>query len=141
MKLVTETEYIVGVTAAAFGAAFLNFFGGHDILFSALVYMMILDYVSGIAAAVYRKTRPVGLSSALCFKGILKKVMILVIVAAAHQVDAVVGKDMLTRSMVILFFLGNEGISILEHAASVGLPVPGILKDQLTAYAKGKKEK
>ena len=101
------------------------FVGGVDGLMTALLIFMILDYVTGLMCAVADKK----LSSSVGFKGICKKVLIVMLVGVAHVVDMyVVGSDNALRSAVVCFYLSNEGVSMLENAAHLGLPIPEKLK-------------
>lgn len=101
------------------------FIGGVDGLMTALIAMMVLDYVPGIMCAIVDKQ----LSSAIGFKGIFKKVLIVMLVGVAHIVDLhVVGTGEALRSAVICFYLSNEGVSVLENAGRLGLPIPEKLK-------------
>lgn len=104
------------------------FVGGVDGLMTALLIFMILDYVTGLMCAVADKK----LSSAVGFKGICKKVLIVMLVGVAHVVDMyVVGSGSALRSAVVCFYLSNEGVSMLENAAHLGLPIPEKLKSIL----------
>lgn len=101
------------------------FIGGVDGLMTALLILMVLDYVTGIMCAIVNKQ----LSSAVGFKGIFKKVLIIMLVGVAHIVDMhVVGTGEALRSAVICFYLSNEGVSVLENAGRLGLPIPEKLK-------------
>ena len=101
------------------------FLGGLDGLMIALVVFVILNYVTGIMCAINDRK----LSSAVGFKGICKKVLIIMLVGVAHVVDLhVVGTGDALRSAVVCFYLSNEGVSMLENAAHLGLPVPDKLK-------------
>ena len=94
----------------------------------ALIVFMVLDYVTGIMCAVLDKS----LSSRVGFKGIFKKAFLLILVGVANVVDVhVVGTGSALRGVVICFYLSNEGLSLLENAAYIGLPVPEKLKDIL----------
>ena len=105
------------------------FVGGVDGLLTALVIFMAADYITGIMCAVADKK----LSSSIGFKGIFKKMLIVMLVGIAHIVDIhVVGTGEALRSAVICFYLSNEGISLLENATHLGLPVPDKLKDILS---------
>lgn len=102
--------------------------GELDGLLYALIAFMILDYVTGLAVAWIRKE----LSSETGFKGIAKKVFILILVAIGHVLDVhVLGSGGVCRSAVIGFYLANEGISILENAGNMGLPLPKKLVEVL----------
>ena len=104
------------------------FLGGMDGLMIALVIFVILDYVTGIMCAITDKK----LSSAVGFKGICRKVLIFVLVGIGNLVDVfVLGQGGVLRTAVIFFYLSNEGISFLENAGHLGLPIPQKLKDVL----------
>ena len=94
----------------------------------ALLVFMVVDYITGIMCAILDKK----LSSAVGFRGIFKKVSILILVGIANIVDIhVLGTGSTLRTAVIFFYLSNEGISVLENASHLGLPVPEKLKDVL----------
>ncbi|MDE6677544.1 MAG: phage holin family protein [Ruminococcus sp.] len=102
--------------------------GRLDGLLYALITFMILDYVTGLISAYIAKN----LSSAVGFTGIAKKVFIMILVAVGHILDIhVLGGGAVCRSAVIGFYLANEGISILENAGKIGLPLPEKLLDVL----------
>ena len=104
------------------------FLGGADGLLIALVVFMTLDYITGLMCAIIDKK----LSSTIGFKGICKKVLILVLVGMANIVDIyVVGDGNVLRGAVICFYLSNEGLSLLENATYIGLPIPDKLKEVL----------
>ena len=115
----------IQMAVAALGGWLGYFLGGMDGLMIALVVFMALDYITGLMCAVIDKK----LSSAVGFKGICKKVLIIMLVGVAHVVDLhVVGTGDALRSAVVCFYLSNEGVSMLENAAHLGLPVPDKLK-------------
>lgn len=94
----------------------------------ALIAFVVIDYITGIMCAVADKK----LSSAVGFKGICKKVLFFALVGLGHILDTrVIGAGSVLRTAVIFFYLSNEGISLLENAAHLGLPVPKKLKDVL----------
>lgn len=101
------------------------FLGGCDGLLIALVVFAVMDYVTGVmCAAADRK-----LSSEVGFKGICRKVLIFMMVGIANVLDIqVIGSGSVLRTAVIFFYLSNEGISLLENAAHLGLPIPEKLK-------------
>lgn len=104
------------------------FVGGVDGLMTALIIFMVIDYITGLMCAVADKK----LSSAVGFKGICKKVLIILLVGVAHIVDLhVVGTGSALRFAVVCFYLSNEGVSLLENAAHLGLPIPDKLKTVL----------
>ena len=119
----------VQIAIIALGAWLGYFLGGMDGLMIALSVLMTLDYVSGVMCAIIDKK----LSSAVGFKGICKKVFILMLVGVAHIIDLhVVGTGSALRGAVICFYMSNEGLSLLENAAHIGLPIPDKLRDILS---------
>ena len=119
----------VQIAITALGGWLGYFLGGMDGLMIALIVLMTLDYVSGVMCAIIDKK----LSSAVGFKGICKKVFILMLVGVAHIIDLhVVGTGSALRGAVICFYMSNEGLSLLENVAHIGLPIPDKLRDILT---------
>lgn len=113
-------KFIQTITAAICGI-FGFLYGKADGLIYALLAFMILDYVTGLTLACISKN----LSSEVGFKGIAKKVVILLVVAVGNIVDIyILGGGAVCRSTVIGFYLANEGISILENAGNLGIPLP-----------------
>ena len=116
------------MACAALGGWLGYFLGGMDGLLIALIVFMVLDYITGLMCAVMDKN----LSSAVGFRGICKKVLILMLVGVANIMDVhVIGTGSALRGTVVCFYLANEGLSLLENAAHIGLPVPQRLKDVL----------
>ena len=116
----------IQIAFTALGGWLGCFLGGMDGLMIALIVLMTLDYISGVMCAIIDKK----LSSPVGFKGVCKKVFILMLVGVAHIIDLhVVGTDSALRGAVICFYMSNEGLSLLENAAHVGLPIPDKLKD------------
>lgn len=103
------------------------FLGGWDIALEILLTVVVLDYISGVCKAIFQKE----LNSTIGAKGIVKKVGYFVIVAVAVELDRITGTNGAIRTLVIYFFVANEGISILENWGSMGLPLPQKLKDIL----------
>lgn len=122
---------------AALGGAVGAVMGGFDGFLYALIVFVVVDYLTGIMVAVLKKE----LSSEVGFHGIFKKVVIFALVAVGHIVDThVIQNGSVIRTAVIFFYLSNEGISILENASVIGLPVPQKLKDVLEQLKDGKGE-
>lgn len=110
---------------AAVGGWLGYFLGGCDGLLYALIAFVVIDYITGVMCAISDKT----LSSEVGFKGICRKVLIFLLVGIGHIVDAqVIGSGGVLRTAVIFFYLSNEGVSLIENAAHLGLPVPDKLK-------------
>ena len=101
------------------------FLGGCDGLLYALLAFVVIDYITGVMCAVVDHT----LSSAVGFKGICRKVLIFALVGIGHILDTqVIGSGSVLRTAVIFFYISNEGVSLVENAAHLGLPVPEKLK-------------
>ena len=128
----------IQIAVSAIGGWLGYFLGGMDGMLIALIVLMSLDYISGVMCAVIDKK----LSSAVGFRGVCKKVFILMLVGVAHIIDLhVVGTGSALRGVVICFYMSNEGLSLLENAAHVGLPIPDKLKDILAQlHDRDKKE-
>ncbi len=123
-------EMIRGAQAgfAAIGGALGLLLGGLDGMLYALIGFVTADYITGVVVAIIEKQ----LSSEVGFKGIVRKVMIFVLVGIANAVDVyLVQAGSMARTAVIFYYLSNEGISILENASKVGVPVPDKLRDIL----------
>lgn len=104
------------------------FLGGCDGLLYALLAFVVVDYLTGVMCAIVDKN----LSSSVGFKGICRKVLIFTLVGIANIIDVeVVGTGSVLRTAVIFFYLSNEGVSLLENAAHLGLPIPEKLKNIL----------
>lgn len=113
-------------------------FGGFDVALSCLVIAIALDYISGLIKAFYTKQ----LSSKIGFKGLLKKIGILILVMVSVLVDRVAGNTGAVRTLVIYYFVANEGLSIIENLAETNIPIPAVLKRALKAIKKeGNKKK
>lgn len=109
----------------AVGGVLGYFLGGFDGMLMALIIFAVLDYITGLMCAVNDKK----LSSSVGFKGICKKILIFMLVGVAHIVDMhVIGSGNALRTATVCFYLSNEGISLLENAGRLGLPIPGKLK-------------
>lgn len=102
--------------------------GGLDGLAYALVLFVAVDYITGIMAGIVEKK----ISSEIGFKGIFRKVVIFILVSIAHIIDSkILGNGSAIRTAVIFFYISNEGISILENAGRIGLPIPQKFMDIL----------
>lgn len=127
-------DNIVRAISAVVGSLLGFLFGEVSGLFYALLTMMVIDYISGVLIAIINKK----LSSEVGFKGLVKKIFMLMLVAIGHIIDAhVIGSGAAVMTAVQLFFVANEGISILENAARLGVPIPKKLKDILIQLKDG----
>lgn len=122
MNIIDSIKY--GLSAAIMGIGWLV--GGFDTMMITLLLFMAIDYISGVMCAIEKKK----LSSAVGFKGIFKKIMILFLIGVGNLIGKSTGVEGL-RYIVISFYLANEGISIIENASILGLPVPQKIKDVL----------
>ena len=119
---------IIQLIFAAVGGWLGWFLGGSDSLLYALLAFVTLDYITGIMCAIVDHK----LSSAVGFKGIFRKVLIFALVGIGHILDTqVIGTGSILRTAVIFFYTSNEGVSLVENAAHLGLPVPEKLKNVL----------
>ncbi len=122
----------VQLAFAAVGGFLGWFLGGLDGFLYALIAFVAIDYLTGVLCAIIDKK----LSSEIGAKGIFKKVLIFVLVGVAHILDTQIlgsagGSGGVLRTALIFFYLSNEGVSILENAAHIGLPIPEKLKEVL----------
>lgn len=122
MEIFNKCAVVIGVV----GGVISSLLGGWDNLIVALITMIVLDYVTGVIKAVYTKC----LSSEIGYKGIVKKLLMLVIVALAVCISRVLPDGIMIREITIFFFIANEGVSILENAAEI-IPLPKQLKEML----------
>ena len=117
------------------------FLGGCDGLLYALIAFVVIDYITGVMCAIINRE----LSSAVGFKGIFHKVMIFLLVGIANIIDVqVIGTGAVLRTAVIFFYISNEGVSLLENAGHLGLPIPEKIKtvlEQLHDRAEKEEEK
>lgn len=126
----TRLESIWGGVVAVVGVLFQHLFGAWSSSLETLLILMVIDYITGIGAACVNPNMK--LDSRKCAVGIWKKIITLLLIAATHRVD-LIGQTM-AMNIVLLFFVGQELLSILENAANCGLPIPQKLKDTLAQF-------
>lgn len=120
---------IIQVIIAGIGGWLGWFLGESDGLLYTLIAFVAVDYITGVMCAVADKK----LSSQVGFKGICRKVLIFALVGIGHVLDAqVIGAGSVLRTAVIFFYLSNEGVSLIENTAHLGLPVPEKIKEVLS---------
>lgn len=118
----------IQIVFASIGGCIGYFMGGCDGLIYALIAFVVVDYITGFMCAIIDKR----LSSEIGFKVICKKMLIFILVGLANILDTqVIGTGCVLRTAVIFFYISNEGVSLLENAAHLGLPIPSKLKDIL----------
>jgi toxin secretion/phage lysis holin len=122
MKELWNTVQLIFATIGGWLGWFL---GGWDGLLYALIAFVVIDYITGVMCAIVDKR----LSSRVGFKGICKKVLIFALVGMGHILDThIIGSGSVLRTAVIFFYISNEGVSLLENATYLGLPVPKKIK-------------
>lgn len=107
--------------------SFIYLVGGFDIAMQSLLIIMCIDYISGISSAIYNKR----LSSKIGFKGIIKKFSYLLIIALSVRIDILTNQNGMVRTLVIYFFVANDGISIIENMAEMNIKLPKKLIESL----------
>ena len=118
----------IQIAFTAFGGFLGWFLGGFDGFLYALIAFTVIDYITGVMCAITDKS----LSSAVGFRGICRKVLVFTLVGIGNIVDVyVLGQGGVLRTAIIFFYLSNEGVSIMENTAHLGLPIPEKLKEVL----------
>lgn len=117
-KLFNQISIIFGIA----GGAIVSFLGGLDGLITTLIALMVLDYVTGVLKSIYNKK----LSSEIGIKGIIRKVLMLIVIGVTWLIQNNLGIPAI-REMVIMFFIANEAISLLENIAQMGIKIPNKL--------------
>lgn len=122
-KIFNAVSVIVGIVGGVCAALF----GAWDVILKILLVIMALDYVTGVIKAVYTKT----VSSETGFSGLMKKVTVLAIIVLSNMVQILIADKAPVRETVIMFYIANEGISILENVAAVSTKMPPAVKNIL----------
>lgn len=125
-------KHLINNLVSAILTTFVYLVGGFDISIQSLLIIIIIDYLTGIASAIYNNE----LSSKIGFKGILKKIGYLCIVALSVVIDSLTVQSGLIRTLVIYFFVANDGLSIIENMAEMGVKLPQKLIDSLEQIKK-----
>lgn len=121
-KIFNWISILIGIV----GGYLSHWLGGWDVLLRTIVFLAVLDYVTGLIKGIYLKK----LSSEIGFKGLLKKIVMFIMIAVAFVIQELIGGTIPLREVVIMFYIANEGISLLENAA-IFVPIPDKLKDVL----------
>ena len=122
-RIFNWTSTVIGIVGGYFAAIF----GQWDSILWALLVIMVLDCLTGAIKAIYTKT----MSSEIGFKGLLKKITVLIIVALSNVLQQITGDNVAIREIVIMFYVANEGISVLENVAVIYPQMPKAIKDIL----------
>ena len=124
--MVVKMFNALSIVGGFVGGFLCQLLGGWDTVLKALVLLVILDYITGVLKGICKKT----LSSAIGFKGLIKKIVVFIVVATAVIIQGVIGDAVPLREIVIVFFVCNEAISLLENASEF-VPIPERLKETL----------
>ena len=116
----------ISIVFSFIGGFFSYWLGGWDVLMKTIVFLAVVDYITGLIRAVYLKE----LSSEIGFKGLLKKIVMFIVIAVAFVIQQMIGGTVPLREIVIMFYIANEAISLLENAA-IFVPIPDKLRDVL----------
>lgn len=125
-------KYFINNVTSILLTTIIYLLGGMDIALKSLIIIMMIDYITGIASAIYNKK----LSSKIGFKGIIKKFSYLCIVALSVVIDNLIGQNGVIRTLVIYFFVANDGLSIIENMAEMDIKLPKKLIDSLEQIKK-----
>lgn len=120
-------KYFINNIASVLLTTIIYLLGGMDIALKSLIIIMMIDYITGVASAIYNKK----LSSKIGFKGIIKKFSYLCVVALSVIIDNLISQDGVIRTLVIYFFVANDGLSIIENMAEMDIKLPKKLVDSL----------
>lgn len=132
-----EKENLIKIIIASVGTTFTWLFGTWDLALQILVCFMIMDYATGVLKGMVNKE----LSSDIGLKGIARKAVIFVVLIVAVMLDRLLNTDnWVFRTLVCYFYIANEGISLLENCAQLGLPIPEKIKDTLIQLKEGNKK-
>lgn len=127
----TEVITTIKIYIAIVGGTIAGLFGGCDMILKALICFVCVDYITGTVRAIKERK----LNSRTGFIGLLKKALIFTVVLLAHVLDEVTGVGAL-RSMAVMFYISNEGISIIENLGMIGVPFPPKIKEVLEQIKK-----
>ena len=116
----------ISVAGGVIGGFLAYWLGGWDVLLKTIVFLAVLDYITGCIKAIYNKQ----LSSEIGFKGLLKKIVMFIVIAVGYETQLLIGGSVPLREVIIMFYVANEALSILENAAEFVL-VPDKLKSVL----------
>ena len=130
--MVIQMKHLISNVFSVILTTFIYLVGGFDIAIQSLLIVIVIDYLTGIASAIYNKE----LSSKVGFKGIIKKFSYLLVVALSVVIDNLLGQSGLIRTLVIYFFVANDGLSIIENMAEMNIKLPQKLIDALEQIKK-----
>lgn len=135
-KVIMDKREIFNTVVVVSGTFLTWLFGSWDLTLQILIAFMVSDYIMGLMCGTKEKN----LSSEIGFNGLKKKFTILIILMLAVMLDRLLGQEWVFRTLVIWFYIGMEGLSILENVARLGVPFPAALKDTLAQLKDGNKK-
>ena len=116
----------ISIVFGLIGGILSYWLGGWDVLLKTIVFLAVVDYITGVIKGIYTKS----LSSETGFKGLLKKIVMFIVIAVSFSIQGLIGNSIPLREIVIMFYICNEALSLLENAA-VFVPIPDRMKDVL----------
>lgn len=126
MKKMDKLFNWISIVFGMIGGVMSYWLGGWDVLLKTIVFLAVVDYITGIIKGIYLKE----LSSEIGFKGLLKKIVMFIVIAVAYEIQLLIGGTIPLREVVIMFYVTNESLSLIENAA-IFVPIPEKLKDVL----------
>ena len=126
MKEMEKLFNWISIVFGLIGGFFSYWLGGWDVLLKTIVFLAVVDYITGLIKAVYLKS----LSSEIGFNGLLKKIVMFIVIAVAFVIQMLIGGTVPLREVVIMFYIANEALSLLENAA-IFVPIPDKMRDVL----------
>lgn len=126
MKRMDKIFNWISIIFGMVGGCLTYWLGGWDVLLKTIVFLAVADYITGWIKGIYTKQ----LSSEIGFKGLLKKIVMFIVIAVSFVIQGLIGGTIPLREVVIMFYIANEGLSLLENAA-VFTPIPDKLKSVL----------
>ncbi|MBB6218645.1 toxin secretion/phage lysis holin [Anaerosolibacter carboniphilus] len=144
MEQIANTKLSIMTTIGVIGSVFASMLGGWDTALQTLVIFMTIDYITGlVVAGVFQqsnKSEGGGLESKAGWKGLCRKGMTLLIILVAYQLDKTIGSDFI-RTAVIIAYISNEAVSIIENAGVMGLPIPEAIRKGIDILKNKNEEK
>lgn len=126
MKKMDKLFNWISILFGFIGGFFSYWLGGWDVMLKTIVFLAVVDYITGVIKGIYLKE----LSSETGFKGLLKKIVMFIVIAVAYVIQQLIGGTVPLREVVIMFYIANEALSLLENAA-IFVPIPDNLRDVL----------
>lgn len=127
LKTLSSNGILTGISLSSISTIFIYLIGGIDVAFKSLCIIIVIDYITGIISAIKSKK----LNSKVGFWGIVKKLLYFAMVVLGVILDRIMGSNGTIRTLILYFLIANDGLSILENLAKIGIPIPKKLLDIL----------